>query len=211
MGLILVALAAIGVLVVRPASELIRRQVEELRRARDELEDRVRQRTRELEIAADRHQALVEQFSHVARTTTIGEMASGLAHELNQPLGAIANYAEGCLVELASARPAVHDVTIALEKLLAATLRAGKIIERIRKFVTRHESRRELFEPNGIVDDVEVIFRDDVGQRGIALTLDLAPDLPKLSGDPVQIQQVLVNLVSNAFDAIASRSERSRS
>ena len=204
MGLILVALAAIGLFIVRPASELIRRQVEELRRARDELEDRVRQRTRELEIATDRHQALVEQFSHVARTTTIGEMASGLAHELNQPLGAIANYAEGCLVELASPRPAVHEVTIALEKLLAATLRAGKIIERIRKFVTRHELRRELFEPNRIVEDVQAIFRDEVGQRGVALTLDLAPDLPKLSGDAVQIQQVLVNLVSNAFDAIAS-------
>ena len=129
-GLILVALAAIGRFIVRPALELIRRQVEELRRARDELEDRVRQRTRELEIAAERHQALVEQFSHVARTTTIGEMASGLAHELNQPLGAIANYAEGCLVELASPHPAIEDVKIALEKLLAATLRAGKIIER---------------------------------------------------------------------------------
>ena len=106
------------------------------------------------EIATERHQALVEQFSHVARTTTIGEMASGLAHELNQPLGAIANYAEGCLVELASPRPAFHDVTIALEKLLAATLRAGKIIERIRKFVTRNELRREQFEPNRIVEEV---------------------------------------------------------
>jgi len=208
MGLILVALAAIGLLIVRPASELIRRQVEELRRARDELEDRVRRRTRDLEIATDRHQALVEQFSHVARTTTIGEMASGLAHELNQPLGAIANYAEGCLVELASPRPAVQDVRIALEKLVAATLRAGKIIERIRKFVTRHESRRELFEPNRIVEDVQAIFGDEVGRRGVALTLDLAPDLPNLLGDPVQIQQVLVNLVSNAFDAIASAQPR---
>jgi two-component system, LuxR family, sensor kinase FixL len=204
MVLILVALAAIGLVIVRPASELIRGQVEELRRARDELEDRVRQRTSELEIAGDRHQALVEQFSHVARTTTIGEMASGLAHELNQPLGAIANYAEGCLVALASPRPAVQDVTIALEKLLAATLRAGKIIERIRTFVTRHEVKRERFEPNRIVEDVQAIFRDEVNQRGVALTLDLAPDLPTLSGDAIQIQQVLVNLVRNAFDAIAS-------
>jgi two-component system, LuxR family, sensor kinase FixL len=203
MGLILLALAAIGLLIVRPASELIRRQMEELRRARDELEDRVRQRTRELEIAKDRHHAIVEQFSHVARTTTIGEMASGLAHELNQPLGAIANYAEGCLVELATPRPAVQEVNIALEKLLATTLRAARIIERIRKFVTRQELRRELFEPNVIVDDVLAILRDEMGQRGVALTRDLAPDLPKLLGDPVQIQQVLVNLVRNAFDSIA--------
>ena len=138
-GLILATLAAIGLFIVRPAAGLIRRQVAELEAARDELEARVRERTRELEIAGERHRALVEQFSHVARTTTIGEMASGLAHELNQPLGAIANYAEGCLVELASPQPALDEVRTALEKLLAATLRAGQIIERIRKFVTRHE------------------------------------------------------------------------
>lgn len=204
MGLILVALAAIGRFVVRPASELIRHQVAELRVARDELEDRVRERTRELEVARDRHHNLVEQFSHVARTTTIGEMASGLAHELNQPLGAIANYAEGCLVELASPDPAIREVQTALEKLLAATLRAGKIIERIRKFVTRTDSKREPFDPNRIVEDVQAIFRDEVGQRGVTLILDMAPDLPNLFGDVVQIQQVLVNLVRNAFDAIAS-------
>ena len=76
-------------------------------------------------------------------------MASGLAHELNQPLGAIANYAEGCLVELASPQPAVQEVRTALEKLLAATLRAGKIIERIRKFVTRTESSASVSSQTG--------------------------------------------------------------
>ena len=65
-----------------------------------------------MEFAGERHRALVEQFSHVARTTTIGEMASGLAHELNQPLGAIANYAEGCLVELAAPQPALDEVRL---------------------------------------------------------------------------------------------------
>ena len=82
-------------------------------------------------------------------------MASGLAHELNQPLGAIANYAEGCLVELSSPQPAVEEVRTALEKLLAATLRAGQIIDGIRRFVTRHEPRRERFEPNRVVEEVE--------------------------------------------------------
>ncbi len=204
MGLILLALAGVGLLIVKPAVNLIRRQVEELRRGRDELEERVRQRTRELEVARERHKALVEQFSHVARTTTIGEMASGLAHELNQPLGAIANYAEGCLVELSSPQPAIHDVRAALEKLLAATMRSGKIIERIRKFVTRHELRREPFDPNLIVEEVQAIIQEEIGQRGVALVLDLAPGLPMVFGDAVQIQQVLVNLVKNAFDAIAS-------
>jgi two-component system sensor kinase FixL len=203
-GLILLALAAIGLFILHPAVELIRRQVEALHGGREELEERVRQRTRELELAGDRHRALVEQFSHVARTTTTGEMATGLAHELKQPLGAIANYAEGCLVELESPRPAIDEVRTSLEKLLATTLRAGQIIERIRRFVTRHELRREPFEPNRVVIEVEEILRDEAEQRGIAVMLELAPDLPSLSGDPVQIQQVLVNLERNAFEAVAA-------
>ncbi len=204
-GLILATLGAIGRFILRPATGLIRSQISELERARDELEARVRERTRELQEAGERHRALVEQFSHVARTTTIGEMASGLAHELNQPLGAIANYAEGCLVELAAPDPAIGEVRDALERLLATTLRAGQIIDRIRKFVTRQESRREPFEPNQVVEGVQELFRGEVERRGIVVQLDLAPDLPCVWGDPVQIQQVLVNLVRNAFDALAAQ------
>jgi two-component system sensor kinase FixL len=203
-GVILATLAAIGLFILRPASGLIRRQISELKQARDELGARVRERTQELERAGDRHRALVEQFGHVARTTTIGEMASGLAHELNQPLGAIANYAEGCLVELAAPQPALDEVRGALERLLATTLRAGRIIDRIRKFVTRQQPRREWLEPNRVVEEVEEILHGEAAQRGIPVSLDLAPDLPYLWGDPVQIQQVLVNLARNAFDAIVA-------
>ena len=117
---------------------------------------------------------LVERFSHVARTTTIGEMATGLAHELNQPLGAIANYAEGCLQELSAPEPAVDEVKLALEKLVAATLRAGQIIEGIRRFVTRHEPRRERFEPNRVVEEVKELLRDEANLRGVSISLELA-------------------------------------
>jgi two-component system sensor kinase FixL len=216
--LILAALLALGVFVLRPAARLIRRQILELSAARDELEHRVAERTRELELAnqelarevrqralaEERHYTLLEQFSHVARTTTIGEMASGLAHELNQPLGAIANYAEGCLVELDSPRPAVGEIRTALEKLLATTLRAGEIIKRIRRFVTRQELGKECFDPNRVLEEVNDLLRDEARRRGITVELDLAPELPSVCGDPVQVQQVLVNLVRNAFEALAS-------
>jgi two-component system sensor kinase FixL len=203
-GLILLALLAISLFILRPAVEVIRRQVAELREARDELENRVRERTGELERAAERQRALVEQFSHVARTTTIGEMATGLAHEIKQPLGAIANYAEGCLVELGRPNPAIDEVKASLEKLVAATLRAGTIIERIRNFVTRAKARREPFDPNRIVSEVEQFLREEAQERGVVIELRLAPDLPCLWGDSVQLQQVLVNLVRNAFDAVSS-------
>jgi two-component system sensor kinase FixL len=203
-ALALASLAAIGLLILRPAVRLIRRQVSELGHARAELERRVSERTHQLELANERHRALLDQFSQAGRTSAIGEMASSLAHELKQPLGAIANYAQGCQVELARDQPALPEIKSALEKLLAATLRAGQIIERVRKFVTRQELRRESFEPNQVVADVIEILRDDAKQRGIAVSFDLAPDLPKLWGDPVQIQQVLVNLLSNAFEALAA-------
>ncbi len=203
-GATLITLAAIGLFILRPAVTLIRRQVAELGQARDDLEDRVRERTWELEQAKDRHRALVEQFSHVGRTSAIGEMASGLAHELRQPLGAIANYTEGCLVELSSPEPAVTEIRGVLERILATTGRASRIIERIRNFVTRQELRHEPFEPNRLVEEVEEILGAEARQREVAVRLDLAPDLPILHGDPVQVQQVLVNLVHNAFEAIAA-------
>ncbi|WP_074307758.1 ATP-binding protein [Singulisphaera sp. GP187] len=217
-ALTLFALVGIGRFVLKPATDLIGRQVAELRTSRDEMEERVRLRTNELQRlnhdlarevaeriqAESRQRAAVEQFSHVARTTAVGEMASGLAHELNQPLGAIANYAEGCLVALASPAPALAEVRGVLEKILATTLRAGAIVQRIRRFVTRHESIREPVDPNRLVLEVEEFFRDEVRRRGMTLTLDLARDLPSSWGDSVQIQQVLVNLLRNAIDALAA-------
>jgi signal transduction histidine kinase len=217
-GLALLGLAAVGWLILRPASRLIRGQVAALRSARDALEERVRERTTALELAYaqlereaceraladERHRALLEQFGHAARTTTIGEMASGLAHELNQPLGAIANYAEGCLVALDSPQPPLEQVRDAIGKVLATTLRAGEIVKRIRRFVTRHEIARDRFDPARLVREVDEFFQDEAGRRGVSLRIETAPDLPYLLGDPVQIQQVLVNLVRNAFEALAA-------
>ncbi|WP_406700467.1 ATP-binding protein [Singulisphaera sp. Ch08] len=217
-ALTLLVLAGIGRFVLKPATDLIGRQVSELRESRDELEKRVRLRTTELQQlnhdlarevaervrAEERQRIAVEQFSHVARTTTVGEMASGLAHELNQPLGAIANYTEGCLVALGQPNPELGEIKAVLERILATTLRAGAIVQRIRKFVTRHESNvREPIDPNQLVLEVEEFLRDEVRRRGMPLSLDLARDLPSSWGDSVQIQQVLVNLLRNALDALS--------
>jgi len=209
--LILIGLVLMGSLSLRPAVGLIRRQILELDEGRQALERKVQARTRALEhesrerARAEEHQRmLVEQFSLVARTTTIGEMATGLAHELNQPLGAIANYAEGCLVLTEKAGVRFDDIREALDKILATSLRAGEIVGRIRRFVTRHEAVREKVEANRLVAEVQDFFHADAERRGIALKVDLASQLPLVWGDPVQIQQVLVNLVRNALESLSN-------
>ncbi len=200
--LILVALFAIGRWILRAAVGLIRLQFAELRRARFELENRVAERTRQFEEAKERHLRLVEQLGHADRTTMIGEMASSLAHELNQPLGAIANYAEGCLIALKSPAPALEEVTVAIERMLESTHRAGRIIGQVRRFVTRHGPNREWFNPNRTIAEVNDILAAEATREGIAVIVKPAPHLPLLWGDPTQIEQVLINLVRNAFESL---------
>jgi two-component system sensor kinase FixL len=217
-GLILVVLLGIGRLILRPAGRMIEQQFRALAESRDELENRVRERTRSLQrevaeraVAEAKNLALLDMFSHAARTHTLGEMASGLAHELNQPLGAIANYTEGCLVMLDAPQPAVAEVRSALEKILATTLRAGQIIKRVRHFVTRRGLERQPFEANRLVEEVVDLLGAEAERRGIGLRMELAPELPCLHGDPAQIQQVLINLIRNAFEALAESKNEPKS
>lgn len=201
-GLTVAALVASGLFLFRPAAGLIRRQIAELALAREDLEARVRERTHELEVARQRHRSLLEQFSHVGRITAAGEMASSLAHELNQPLGAIANYVEGCLIALDAPEPALEDVRDTLRRVRATTLRTGRIIDRVRRFVTRQGPNHEPFDANQAVRDAVEILDDEARRRRAAVVLELASGLPCPWGDPVQIQQVLVNLVRNSLDAL---------
>lgn len=218
---VVLALAGVGGFVLVPATRVIERQVADLRAARDRLEDRVRERTAELEAshreledehrerlaAEERHRRLLEQLGHAARVNTMGEMATGLAHELNQPLGAIANYVGGCLEQLDAGRGDPSQLRGALERAQEATLRAGEIVRRVRRFATRHEFRPEAVDPARLASETIDFLRDEASRRDISLAVEPAPDLPSVSGDPVQLQQVLVNLIRNSFDAVdAARS-----
>lgn len=163
--------------------------------AHEDVTDRVR-----AEREARRHQA---ELAHVARVSTMGEMATGLAHELNQPLGAIVNYARGCTrrIDLAGSGP--PEVREALERIVEQAVRASEIIRRIRRFVRKAPPRRETAQVNDLVLETLRLADNELRQHEVKTELDLAADLPPVHVDPIQIEQVILNLIRNAVEAMA--------
>jgi PAS domain S-box-containing protein len=146
------------------------------------------------------HKAL-ERLNSVSRLATMGEMAAGISHELNQPLAAIANYAQACVRLLRQPAADIPEVTGALEQIAGQALRAGEIIRRIRSLVRNEDVRRELQDINELIRDVHGLLASDARVHDGRLALDLGMQLPRVMVDGVQIQQVLMNLVHNAFEA----------
>lgn len=187
-----------------------------LRSARDELEARVARRTaaltremHEREAAEDRAVELRDQLTHVARLTTMGEMASGLAHELNQPLGAISNYLRGSnrLLE-AGGEIDVPRIRDALDRAIVQADRAATIITRLREYVARGTPKRSATDVNVMVHEVVEFLTVETRHEGIDVRMNLTRDLPEVQVDRIQIQQVLVNLMRNAIQAMRGRDER---
>jgi PAS domain S-box-containing protein len=144
-----------------------------------------------------------EKLTHVARLSTMGEMATGLAHEINQPLTAIATYAQAGLRMMNSPGGAdPEDLSEAMKQITNQALRAGEVIKRLRAFVKNRATRTETLDLNRLIEDVQVLAESDARVNDVRLTLDLAPAMPPVSADPVQIQQVLLNLIRNAIDAL---------
>lgn len=143
-----------------------------------------------------------EKVQFTARLMTMGEMASSLAHELNQPLTAIANYSEGTLTRLRAGAMSNDELKAALAKTVAQAQRAGGIIRRIREFVKRSEPRRRATPAARIVEDAIAFAEIEAAKKRIAIVADLEPGLPPVDADPILIEQVLLNLLNNAIDAM---------
>lgn len=146
---------------------------------------------------------LRRELLHVSRLSEMGEMASALAHELNQPLTAIINYLEACNRMQERGDEVSKDQTSGLmQKASAQASRAGQIIQQLRKFVTKGETER-TFEPiNPVVKEAVELAMIGTSQHGIVTTFDVADGLPDVMIDRVQIQQVITNLVRNGVDAL---------
>lgn len=149
--------------------------------------------------------ALHGRLLNVSRMATIGEMAAGVAHELNQPLTAIANYAHACERLLSRPQTEPADLREALRQITVQTSRAAEILRRLRALARSQRSAHAPASLNTLVTELQELLETDALVHGVQLTLDLAPDLPEVPVDPGQIQQVILNLVRNSLDALAVR------
>jgi len=156
-----------------------------------------------------RLQELQSELVHISRLTAMGEMASTLAHELNQPLSAISNYLKGSrrlLEGETGERPEM--MRDALEKAADQAMRAGQIIRRLRDFVSRGESERRVENITKLVEEASALALVGVKDRGIRVTFQFDPAVELVLADRVQIQQVLLNLIRNAMDAMEATQAR---
>ncbi|MBI5939443.1 MAG: PAS domain S-box protein [Caulobacterales bacterium] len=155
-----------------------------------------------------RLQDLQSELVHVSRLTAMGEMASALAHELNQPLSAAANYLKGSRRLLESDTPDLPRLRDAMEKAADQTLRAGQIIRRLRDFVARGESEPRIEPLPKIIEEAGVLALIGAAERGIRVRNRIDSRVGLVLADKVQIQQVLVNLMRNAIEAMQNSDRR---
>jgi len=141
------------------------------------------------------------ELAHFARLSAMGEMAARLSHEINQPLESIAAFADGMSLRLKGADIDRDELSGAVDRIAADAHRAGEIIRRIRKFVRKRDVDHVPVDTNELVREVVRFVEYEAAGRRVSIKLALADGLPKAKGDPVEIQQVILNLVRNAFDA----------
>ena len=144
-----------------------------------------------------------DRLTRVARLATMGEMAAGLAHEINQPLTAITTYARACENYLSTAQPDLEEVRAAVREIAAEGLRAGDRIRRLREMVRSDQpDERVALDVSNLIEELRTLLNADARVHGAELRLVLPANLPLISADGAQLQQVVLNLARNAFEAV---------
>jgi signal transduction histidine kinase len=143
------------------------------------------------------------ELTRAWHANTLGEMASGLAHELNQPLCAIVNYSNGCLRLTRKKDYSMETVRDSIERIAIQAQRAADIIKRIRGLVAKRDPQRTRLDLEGILAEAVQMLRDEALKHNVAIISRLEMGLPRINGDSVEIEQVVLNLMKNAIEAMS--------
>jgi C4-dicarboxylate-specific signal transduction histidine kinase len=197
---------SLSALFVGALSAAQRRATESLRRANVALHAEMAERKRAQDAM---HQAQAE-LAHVARVTTLGEMAASIAHEVDQPLSGVVINAHACQRFLSGAEPNLDEVRDGLRAIARDGRRASDVIARIRALARRSAAEKEALDVNEVVREVVTLAEGEARRTGAELRTELAPDLPTVLGDRVQLQQVLLNLMLNGLEAMHTVEDRPR-
>ena len=207
LGVFLLSALFVGALSVAQRSA-----TESLRRARDDLKETVQELQRSNEAlqteslerkhAEEARREAQAELARVSRVTTMGELTASLAHEVNQPIAAAVTSANSCLHWLAADVPNLEKARAAAMRIVKDGTRAAEIISRIRLLFQKGTPQQELVDINEIIRGMIVLLRGEAAQYSLTVRTDLAADLPRVMGDRVQLQQVLMNLMINGIEAM---------
>ena len=150
------------------------------------------------------------ELAHVTRVTILGELAASIAHEINQPLAAVITNGSACLRWLAGATPNLDEAREAVGRIIRDGKRASDVIGRIRALVKKSGTEQVRLDINEVIQEVVGLIQTEIPKNGVVLRMELAPDLPRVLGDRVQLQQVILNLVMNGIEAMSAVTDRSR-
>ncbi len=143
-----------------------------------------------------------DNLSRLSRTLSMAEMAASIAHELNQPLTAVVTHAYACREWLSSSPANLEKASSTADKIVQESTRASAVVKRVRALFRKEDTERQFVDVNGLVQELRRLLRDEAIRRGVAIRVRLDHTLPEIEADPVQIQQVLLNLATNAMDAM---------
>ncbi|WP_437840585.1 hybrid sensor histidine kinase/response regulator [Sorangium sp. So ce1153] len=211
-------------LAIHAAARALSEKNEELARAQASLELEVARRTEELRAANERLareleltrtaelkvQKAQDELAHLNRVSAMSELAASLAHELSQPLAAILSNAQAAERLLAHAPPDIAEARAALADIMADDRRAGQVIQRMRAMLRKGELSAAALDLDELIRDVVRLMASAALLAGTTVRIELAPGLPRVRGDRIQLQQVLLNLLVNALDAVARRPPEAR-
>jgi C4-dicarboxylate-specific signal transduction histidine kinase len=202
----------VSALFVGSLSAAQRSATESLRRARDDLRGTVLELQRSNEAlqteslerkhAEEARREAQAELARVSRVTTMGELTASLAHEVNQPIAAAVTNANTCLRWLTRDHPDLEEAREAASRIVKDATRAAGIISRVRLLFKKSSPQRELVDVNEAIREMIVLLRCEATRYNITVRMELAADLPRIMGDRVQLQQVLMNLIVNSIDAV---------